>query len=89
MIAGLYIKLARAVCFALHRQRTLDINSVNINTICISTVLRYRRTAADNSVFRAVRRDNRRAVGQLYRNRRRGGKRNALQRERLGGAVPC
>ena len=88
MLAGIYIKRTRAVLFALHRQCTCGVDSVDINFIVIRTVLRRRRTAADDSVFRAVCQNNGCAVGQFDCGRCRGDKRNAVEREGLGAVVP-
>ena len=89
MFTGIYIKRTRSVCFAMYRQRTCGVNSVNINFILICAVLRRRGSAADDSVFRAVRRNNGRAVGQLYGGGCRGGKVNTFQRECFGAVIPC
>ena len=89
MLTGIYIKLARAVCFALYGQRPCGIDTVNINFIFIITVFRCSCTTADDMVFRAVRQNNGRAVGQLHRSRRRGSHGNAFERKSFGAVVPC
>ena len=89
VLAGVYKKRTRAVLFALHRQRTCGVNSVDINFICIRTVQRRRFTAADDSVFRAVRQNNGRAIRQLDCGRCRGGKVSTFQRKGLGAVIPC
>ena len=88
MLAGVYKKRARAVCLTLYCKCPCGINTVNVNWILLITILRCRRTAADNMIFRSVSKNNGRTVGQLYRSCRRGGKVNAFQRKCLGVVVP-
>ena len=78
MLTGFYIKRTGAACFALYCQRTRGINAVNIDWGFVIAFLRYRRIAADDVVFRAVRQNNGGAVGQLDRGGCCGSHRNAF-----------
>ena len=88
MLAGVYEKLARPLCFALYCQRTCGIDAVNAYFILVAAGLRCGRIAAVDSVFRAVRQNNGCAVGQLYRGGCRSSKVNAFERKGLGGVIP-